>query len=224
MMGGDVLKVMYAVREIPHIKPTVVMSIVMERFLGFMAMFIISIILILARFHALTSEPVTRYAVYVYFVVFGSGIGLILLAAGFRGKPPLIEKLPFGNSLCEAWGAYQFFVKHPKCFWGGLGLSGLAHGCLIGTFYFVSLALRMRLHFFDLAAVLPLVGLVTLIPTTPNSIGVREVAFQHFLTFAGMSRESSVALSLSASFVILFWNLIGGLVYLQFKSPKQSVP
>ncbi|MFH1067778.1 MAG: lysylphosphatidylglycerol synthase transmembrane domain-containing protein [bacterium] len=218
VMSGDVVKIFYATREIPHIKPTVVMSVVMERILGLVAMFLISTVLILVRYRALTSEPVTRYAVYFYFFVFGLILCAIALGLwkGQRVLRHFKKKLPWQENLREAVQAYRFFLRHPLCFWGGLSLSAMAHFFLMFAFYFVSLALDMHLKFWDLAAVLPLVGLVTLIPSTPNSLGVREIAFKHFLAFASMTQEASVALSLGGFFVILFWNLLGGLVYLQF--------
>lgn len=225
VMSGDVVKIFYATREIPHIKPTVVMSVVMERILGLVAMFLISTVLILVRYRALTSETVTRYAVYFYFLVFGLILLAIALGAWKGGKPFLKFKwtMPWRENLKEAVQAYRFFLRHPLCFWGGLSLSAAAHFCLMFTFYFVSVALSMHLKFWDLAAVLPLVGLVTLIPSTPNSLGVREIAFKHFLAFAAMTQEASVALSLGGFFVVLFWNLLGGLVYLQFKSQPSLV-
>jgi hypothetical protein len=88
----------------------------------------------------------------------------------------------------------------------------------MGAFFFVAEALRMNLAFWDLAAVLPLVGLVTLLPVTINGFGLREVAFTHFLVFAGMTPEASVTLSLLGTGVIMVWSMLGGLVFLQFRT------
>lgn len=218
-MSGDLLKGYYAVRELPAIKPAVVISILTDRLLGFVAMFAVSTALIFSRFEALTSEPATRVAVYLYFLLFG-GMTMAILVGSCRPAVrwiPFLDRLPFRKTLAEAGEAYHFFLRHPVCFWGGLVLSAVAHFALMGTFYFVSLALAMGIHFLDLAAVLPLVAIVTLLPLTINGLGIREVAFKHFLVFAGMTKEASVALSLGGFFVILFWNLVGGLFYLRFR-------
>ncbi|MFZ5806811.1 MAG: lysylphosphatidylglycerol synthase transmembrane domain-containing protein [Verrucomicrobiota bacterium] len=223
VMSGDIFKILYATRDMPKIKPTVVMSIIMERLLGFVAMFLVSTALILSRYRALTSETATRYAVYFYFISFGAILFLLALGAWKKSAKffPFLKKLPWQDTLREAVHAYRFFLSHPTCFWGGITLSIVAHFSLMMMSYFVSNALGMNLDFWDLAAVLPLVMLVTLIPATPSGLGVREVAFQHFLLFAGMTQEASVALSLGGFSVVLAWNLIGGLVYLGMnrKSP-----
>jgi len=222
-MGGDFIKAIYASREMSHIKPTVVMSIIMERLLGFGAMFIVSTALILNRYRQLSAEPVTCVAVQMYIGAFILVIGLIVLGSwkGIGRYIPFRRFLPFQESLNEAGRAYQYFLSHPGCFWGGLVLSAAAHFSLMFTFYFVSVALHMNLHFFDLAAVLPLIALVTLLPLTINGIGLREVAFKHFLVFVHMTPASSVALSLGGFFVVLFWSLLGGPIYLRYgKRPR----
>ncbi|MEM1157578.1 MAG: lysylphosphatidylglycerol synthase transmembrane domain-containing protein [Verrucomicrobiota bacterium] len=225
-MGGDLFKGYYASREIPHIKPTVIMSIIMERLLGFIAMFLISTTLILFRFDALTAEPATKIAVYFYFGLFGLILGIIVLGSWkkFGQYIPLWKRLPIEEQLREAGNAYRFFLHHQSCFWGGLALSCMAHFTLMGTFYFVSVGLNMHLNFWDLAAVLPLIMVVSMIPVTPGGVGLREVAFTHFLQFAHMTEEASVALSLGGTAVIYTWALSGGLVLLQFRSKKQPLP
>jgi len=221
-MGGDLFKGYYASREIPHIKPTVIMSIIMERLLGFIAMFLISTTLILFRFDALTAEPATKLAVYLYFGLFGLILAVIVLGSWKKlgNYIPLWKRLPIEEQLREAGNAYRFFLRHQPCFWGGLVLSCIAHFTLMGTFYFVSVGLNMHLNFWDLAAVLPLIMVVSMIPLTPGSIGLREIAFTHFLQFAHMTEEASVALSLGGTAVIYTWALSGGLVLLQFRSHK----
>ncbi|MEM6884173.1 MAG: lysylphosphatidylglycerol synthase transmembrane domain-containing protein [Verrucomicrobiota bacterium] len=221
-MMGDLLKGYYASREIPHIKPTVIMSIIMERLLGFIAMFLISTTLILFRFDALTAEPATKLAVYLYFGLFGLIFGIIALGSWKKlgNYIPLWKRLPIEEQLREAGTAYRFFLRHQACFWGGLALSCIAHFTLMGTFYFVSVGLNMHLNFWDLAAVLPLIMVVNMIPLTPGGIGLREVAFTHFLQFAHMTEEASVALSLGGTAVIYLMALPGGLVLLQFRSRK----
>ncbi len=223
-MGGDLFKGYYASREIPHIKPTVIMSIIMERLLGFIAMFLISTTLILVRFEALTAEPATRIAVYLYFTFFAVVIAVILLGSWKRLGDfiPFWKRLPIQEQLREAGNAYRFFLRHLPCFWGGLALSCIAHFTLMGTFYFVSVSLNMHLNFWDLAAVLPLIMVVSMIPVTPNGVGLRELAFTHFLQFAHMTEEASVALSLCGTMIIYVWALAGGLVFLQFRSSKAA--
>ena len=68
--------------------------------------------------------------------------------------------------------------------------------------------------FWQLASVLPMVAMITVLPITWNGLGLREAAFVTFLGTFGVATAQSVALSLTGFAVILLWNLFGGLVYL----------
>jgi glycosyltransferase 2 family protein len=225
-MGGDLIKAVLVAKENPQIKPTVVMSIVMERVLGFVAMFLISTTLILSRFTALTAEPATRLAVILYFIIFT--LTLTALGLGVWRHPshwvPFWGRLPLRQSLDEAGEAYRFFLSHRACFWGGLIFSMAAHFFLLLSCYFVALALELNLNFWDLSAVLPLVALVTLIVPSVGGLGIRELAFQHFLTYVAITKETSIALSLVFYAVTLVWGALGGLIYLRSGSTSPKSP
>lgn len=219
-MGGDVLKAYYTARELPHKKAKAIASIVMERLLGFLAMFLLSTILILARYRLLTSEPITRWAVYLYFLAMVFIVSLILIGSiRFFHKwiPARLEKNEILKKLAQA---YHFLLQHKRAFWGGLAISIAAHIALLFTFYFVALGIGMQINFFDLSAILPLVGLVTLLPITVNGMGLREFSFIHFLSVCHIDREAAVALSLGGFFILLAWNLLGGLFYLYYHPPE----
>jgi hypothetical protein len=220
VVGGDVVKAVYASRELPTVKPAVVVSIMMERLLGFIAMFMTSTALICWRWDALTSEPATQIAVYGYFGFFAAVFLILGVATWVKIERwlPAFRSPRLREAYREAGESYRMFIRHPVCFWGGLAISCAAHFALMGAFFFVAEALRMNLAFWDLAAVLPLVGLVTLLPVTINGFGLREVAFTHFLVFAGMTPEASVTLSLLGTGVIMVWSMLGGLVFLQFRT------
>lgn len=223
-MGGDLFKGFYASREVSDRKATVIMSIIMERLLGLVAMFLISTTLICTRFDALTREPATRIAVYLYFLFFFIILVVVLLGTWHKVGDwiPFWKKLPIGDHLREAGEAYRFFLRHPGSFWGGLALSGMAHFILMGSFYFVSRSLNMNIDFWDLAAVLPLIMVVSMIPVTPNGIGLRELAFAHFLQFANMTEEASVALSLAGTMIVYGFALFGGVVFLKFRAHRKA--
>ncbi|NJK93492.1 MAG: flippase-like domain-containing protein [Blastochloris sp.] len=217
-MGGDLIKAVLVARDSPGMKPTVVMSIVMERILGFVAMFLVSTTLILTRIGPLTTDSATRLAVGLYFTVFLLTLGALALGAWRHPSQwvPFWHKLPWRESLDEAGQAYRFFLSHRPCFWGGLGLSLAAHYFLLLSCYSVALGLGLELDFWDLSAVLPLVALVTLIVPSIGGLGIRELAFQHFLTYVAITKETSIALSLVFYSVTLFWGGLGGLIYLRF--------
>lgn len=82
------------------------------------------------------------------------------------------------------------------------------------SFFSVSQAVNLQANFWQLASVLPMVVMVTVLPITWNGLGLREAAFATFLGVFGVATAQSVAISLGGFAVILIWNLAGGLVYL----------
>ena len=222
-MGGDLFKAVLAARETPSQRTPLIMSIVMERVLGFVAMFLVSTTLILTRIGPLTAEPVTRVAVILYFCVLSLTLGALALGTlpGAGRYIPLWQRLPVRETLAEAGKAYQFFAGHRACFWGGLALSALAHLSLLASCFCVSLALGLELDFWDLSAVMPLIALVVLVVPSVGGLGVRELAFQHFLIYAGITKETSIALSLLFFVVTLSWGALGGIAWLTYRSSRQ---
>lgn len=227
-MGGDLVKAIYGMRESPQIKATVVVSIVMERLLGFLAMFLVSTLLILSRLKVLTQHPLTAAAVWFYFAVMFFLVGMMVLGSLPRVGQwlPFWKRLPFQETLREVSRAYHFFLRHPGCLWGGVGLSVMAHLALMLTFYFVALSLQIGLGFLDFAAVLPLVALVTILPITINGIGLRELAFGSFFAVYGEpgTQWAAVVVSLGGFFVTLLWSVLGGVVFFVINAPRLDGP
>ncbi|NBU70385.1 MAG: hypothetical protein EBS53_02875 [Bacteroidetes bacterium] len=85
---------------------------------------------------------------------------------------------------------------------------------MVCLFFTVSRAVHLEANFWQLASVLPMVMMVTVLPVTWNGLGLREAAFATFLGVFGVAPAQSVAISLGGFAVILMWNLLGGLVYL----------
>lgn len=224
-MGGDIFKAFLAAKAVPDRKTKIVISIFMERVLGFIAMFLVSTGLIINRFGPLTRDTATELAVYLYFVVFALILGLVALGTWSRLGEfiPFWNRLPFHQTLAEAGQAYQAFMRHKVCFWGGLLLSIAGHFALLATCWFVAKALQLELNFWDLGAVLPLIALVTLVLPSFGGLGVRELAFQHFLTYVMINKETSIALSLCFYAVTLAWGALGGLIYLQYRGTLASI-
>jgi len=163
--------------------------------------------------------------VILYFIIFFLTLAALGLGAWRHTSRwvPVWSRLPLRQSLDEAGEAYRFFLSHRPCFWGGLGLSLAAHFFLLISCYSVALGLGLDLDFWDLSAVLPLVALVTLIVPSVGGLGIRELAFQHFLTYVAITKETSIALSLVFYAVTLIWGMLGGLIYLRFGSaPKKE--
>ena len=216
MMGGDVMRAYWAAQDAPQARPAAVVSILLERVLGLTATVGVGAALILPHWSDLTAHPVTRAGAYAFLLV--SAILLVLLVLLAH---PASGKVWRGNDL-SAWRkaagagaeACHVCLTHPVGAGAGLGLSVIAQLLLVTLFFSVSQGMGLDVGFWQMASVLPMVAMITVLPITWNGLGLREAAFVTFLGTFGIPTAASVAISLIGFAVILAWNLVGGLVYL----------
>lgn len=216
VMGGDVMRAFWAARDAPQARPAAVVSILLERILGLTATVVAGAALILPHWDRLVAHPVTRAGAYAFVVVAGVLVFILAVLANphvekaFAGR----EAIGWRKSAGEGAKACHVCLTHPVGAGAGLLLSILAQFLLVVLFYATSRAMGCTIAFWQLASVLPMVGMVTVLPITWNGLGLREAAFVTFLGVFGLATSQSVAISLGGFAVILLWNLTGGLVYL----------
>ncbi len=216
VMGGDVMRAFWAARDAPQARPAAVVSILLERVLGLTATVSVGAALILPHWSNLTSHPVTRAGAYAFLAVAGILVVLLVVLANPNSGKLLRGDMSSGWRKAAGEGAEACHVclTHPIGAGVGLGLSVLAQGLLVALFFSVAQAMGLQADFWQLASVLPMVAMVTVLPITWNGLGLREAAFVTFLGASGVPAPQAVAISLGGFAVILAWNFFGGVVYL----------
>lgn len=216
VMGGDVMRAYWAARDAPQARAAAVVSILLERVLGLTATVMVGAVLIVPRWGELNHHPVTHAGASAFLIV----AALLTVILVLLGNPASGRWLA-GNHVAgwrkvagEGAQACHICLTHPIGAGVGLGLSILSQLLLVCLFFAVSRAVNLQANFWQLASVLPMVVMVTVLPITWNGLGLREAAFATFLGVFGVATAQSVAISLGGFAVILMWNLVGGLVYL----------
>src|ERR1043166_6592883 len=74
-------------------------------------------------------------------------------------------------------------------------------------------ALGIRIAAFDLAVVVPLAGVVQMLPVSVNGFGVREAMYSLYFTRIGLPIESAILLSLTTTALVMLYSLTGAAVY-----------
>jgi len=216
VMGGDVMRAFWAARDAPQARPAAVVSILLERVLGLAATVLLGAALILPRWKELNQHPVTHAGALAFVTV--AGILLVILVV--LGSPVSSRLLAGDHSsgwrkaAAEGAKACHVCLTHPVGAGAGLLLSLTSQALLVTLFFTVAEAMALPADFWQLASVLPMVAMVTVLPITWNGLGLREAAFVTFLGVYGVPAAQAVAISLTAFAVILAWNLFGGIVYL----------
>ena len=216
VMGGDVMRAFWAARDAPQARPAAVVSILLERVLGLAATVILGAALILPRWGELNRHPVT-HAGALAFVTMAGILFVILLILATPASGRLLagdSSVGWRKAAAEGAQACRVCLTHPVGAGFGLVLSLTSQALLVMLFFAVAQAMSLPADFWQLASVLPMVAMVTVLPISWNGLGLREAAFVTFLGVFGVPAVQSVAISLTAFAVILVWNLLGGVVYL----------
>jgi glycosyltransferase 2 family protein len=105
------------------------------------------------------------------------------------------------------------FKEHPaalvSCFAGAI----FVQVGTVGFYLAVAHALHLNIAASDLAVIVPVSGVIQMVPISFGGLGVREWAFSIYLSGAGLAPESALLLSLSATALIMLFSLSGLAIY-----------
>jgi uncharacterized protein (TIRG00374 family) len=220
--SGDLIKAIYVAREVPDKKTEVVSTVFIDRIIGLLGLIILCVIIMTARLDFFLSYKETRVA-----LVFNVALLILtLLGSIVIFKHDLVRKWPFfvrmeettkmGKILAKAYSAFHVCIKHPGILRNTLLLSIVNHVFFIACAYFLGMALSVKLRFIDYLTVFPVINAIAAIPITPGGLGMREGAAIFLLGALNVPAATALALSLLVYLVVLFWALVGGLVYIAY--------
>jgi len=218
--GGDVIKIFFIMRETPDKKAGALLSVFIDRIVGVAALAAVSAVVILVRWKDLmTSAPM---GVLTVAVILGGSLGFIFVALlvdrlGLTTRLP--RWLPFHAKIAEAAAAFSQYAKAGGAVGTAFLLSLPAHLLMFSTFYFAAQAFGAGLSLIGIFCVMPVVCAVTALPISLGGAGVREGLF---ITLLGAlyqtPKEIAMSISISGFLMAVFWSLVGGLVYLLYRS------
>ena len=118
-----------------------------------------------------------------------------------------------GGRIDSITAALARFRQHPgallSCF------SGATFVQIATVAFYLSVAYSLRVHIsvWDLAVLVPVSGVVQMLPVSLNGFGVREATFSLYFTRIGLPIESALLLSLCATALVMLFSLTGATVY-----------
>ncbi len=105
------------------------------------------------------------------------------------------------------------FKEHPAALVSCFGGAIFVQVATVGFYLAVAHALHLHIAPSDLAVIVPVSGVIQMVPISFGGLGVREWAFNIYLSGAGLAPESALLLSLSATALIMLFSLSGLAVY-----------
>ena len=221
--GGDVVKIFYVVREVGDRKTAAGFTVLMDRVVGLVALALIAVGCVAFRYSWLTRTPAAAALVTAFAVVMAAAIA-VLLAAAFLAVTGLAEKLPArlpGRAkILELVDVFQNFGRDWRRLVLALLLSFVAHGAMFFTFYAAARSLQANVPILDLITIMPVVNTIVSLPISVSGVGVREKLFEELLGgLCGVAPGVAVLISVIGFSIGIFFCLIGGVVYLFYRSP-----
>jgi uncharacterized protein (TIRG00374 family) len=105
------------------------------------------------------------------------------------------------------------FRRNKKMILSNLAISFLVQLSSPISFYFIALALGIKIRIIYFLVFLPIIGAITLLPVSIGGLGLRDATTIFFFAKAGVSRDLAFAMSLISFFFILIYGALGGLIY-----------
>ena len=228
--GGDVVKVFYLLKETPGQRGPALLSVLVDRLAGVIALCLLTGVLAAMRWDWLMASPEVRRYVWPALIILGSSLGglhftFIITRHGWIHRLP--ARMPGRDKLAELALAYHLYGKAWRASLAALALSILANVGYFGTFYCAARALETaggRIPtLIELCTIMPIVNTIAAMPISLGGIGVREGLFQVFLGhLCGVSEAVAVLTSSVGYLLTLAWGLIGGVVYMLYRPSEHA--
>lgn len=229
--GGDVIKAWYVAHETHHKKAEAVATVVVDRVIGLMGLFVIALLMMGAYYHRVFDDLRLRtFAVITLAaVVFTVGGTIIAFWRGFADKifglRGWLQKMPRYDTLRRLVEACRVYATHPKLVGQTLFLTFGVHG--FSMLSIVLIGRGMGIHtdngMIDYFLYLPIINSVTAIPISISGFGVRELMYAEMFGEVGVTQSQAVALSLLGYLATLFWSLVGSVFYLTHRQEISTV-
>lgn len=214
--GGDVLKAYYAAKVASSVRTRAVLSVVVDRAIGLLALIIMGGICAGLQWHIPQCRRVAMGAGGICLML---AIGLVVF--GYRplrnalGVSWLMSKLPLQEKLEKMTDALRTLRQRPGLVLLVLAMSFPVHATVVVSAMFAGWAFGLPLDWMYYWVVVPTVVLSGAIPISPQGAGVMEFFAVLLTRPQGATVGQAVALTMSIRLVQIFWNLAAGIIVLK---------
>lgn len=248
--GGDVVKIFFLLKETADKKTQALLAVLMDRLIGLVGLIIVAGTVIIWKWDWLTMgrpippfefswffsfshmkawlsqiPPTTQLLYTLLFILGGTVFGLIFsfIITGLGIAHKLPAKFPKRDVLIDLTVAYNMYAKAWPPTLLAIFLSFGVHIFSFLMFYAGAKAVRETINLIDFCAIMPIVNTLTSLPISVGGAGVREGLFQTLLhDLSNVPGAHARAISLLGYAMMVFWALIGGIVYLTYRPSEHA--
>jgi len=222
--GGDVFKAYYVAKQTHH-RTRAVMSVLVDRAIGLLALIILGGTMAALQRHIPRCRQVAiASAAIVAFVVVSLVVFYSPVLRRLSGLEFVINRLPWQRQVRKAIETLHIYGERPFLAVGALIVSFPVHMVVITAAQLCGVAFGLHLSLFYYWMAVPVIVLAAAIPISPQGAGVMEYFAIKLLEPQGVTVAQAFALTMSIRLTQIFWNLTGFFFVVRggFHTPTQS--
>lgn len=218
-IGGDVVRSLYVGKEIDKIKS--VSATLLERYTGFIAMVVMSLIAVW------WAPQVTTQIRFLTLFIGGGAVALTLaMVTGRFSRLSELVRLPVGvhAKILRLQEGVRWGLSDKTLLVRAGALSVVFHLLTIVNTAVVGHAVGWQeIPWADLLVVVPLILLVGAVPVSPQGLGIQEGAFVFFLSSVGATSAQAMAIALVLRAKSYILASCGGVLWVGLRRPTSQV-
>lgn len=224
--GGDVVRVLYLMREHPEHRTAGFLSVAVDRLLAVLVLVGMGLAFAWGRSDWFARSVAVGHTMKIFAIVlFVMAVGLV--ASFLLTKRQLVERLParmpFRSAIVKLSTLWQLCIENRREALLGAFYTIPMLVTFFAAFYFVARAFTSKVDLLDMMSIMPLVTAISALPISLNGIGVREALLDELLhELCGVAKGTGVLVSITGMVVYLIWGLPGGWFYLSRKRRDAS--
>ena len=217
--GGDVVRVIYLMRDHPEHKTEGLLSVAVDRLLAVLVLVIIGLVFAWTRDDWFAQSLLVGNSMKwftITLVVMAIGLIASFILTGRHMVSRLPERLPFRAYIVKLSKIWQLCLENRReAFLGTLYTVPMLFA-YFAAFSFAARAFSNKISLWDMTSLMPLITAISSLPVTVNGMGLREVYLEQCLqALCGVSSGMGVLISITGAAVYLLWGLVGGVFYLE---------
>ncbi len=219
LTGGDLVKVVLAVRAHPERRADAFASAVVDRVLGMSGLLLVASFVVL--FAGRNLDPLRAPVLFLTAAAFG-GLFLVVHSAPRRlvRLDRWVRRLPLGNELESLDRAARLYASRPGTLLFGVLISAVDHGFNALGIYVLARSMGSLLGFGDTLCTVSISSVVSAVPLSPGGLGVEEAAYAWLFALLGATAALGFAVGLTKRACFTLLGLAGGLFLLAPGGPR----
>jgi uncharacterized protein (TIRG00374 family) len=224
--GGDLIKAYYAARETNHKKTEAVTTVFVDRLIGLWAMLLFAGLMMLPNIRTIAGHHWLEGGVSLILTMLGASTVVLYLAfwGGLSKRFPQarvwLRRLPKGELLEKSLDSCRQFGRHKTFLFKSIAISLVINAVVVLQVSVLASGLGLKVSSGALFLIVPMIVCVSALPITPGGFGIRENLYVLMFGEIGLAETQAFSLSLLANAPTLFWNLVGGAVYVGLKKSE----